>query len=273
MPLSRYDARFAALHQAGRKAFIPFTVLGFPDPQRCLASIEAMLTAGVAALELGIAFSDPIADGPVIQQATHEVLASGFGVQDALALLAQVRQRDAAIPIGLLVYHNTVAARGAERFFADVRAAGADGVLVADLPPEMAAETTAAARQAGIAPIFMVSPLTTPARLHQIATLAEGFLYVVSRLGITGSQTHFDDQLRATLAQARAAVKLPLCVGFGVSTPAAAQHMAALGADGVITGSRIIELIRAAGDDFRPAVEQFCRTMQAAIDEAVPQTA
>ncbi|QUV86201.1 tryptophan synthase subunit alpha [Chloracidobacterium aggregatum] len=264
--MNRYAARFAALRQAGRKAFIPFTVLGFPDRARCLASIEAMLAGGATALELGIAFSDPIADGPVIQQATHDVLASGFGVHDALALIAQVRQRDADIPIGLLVYHNTVAARGAGQFFADVHAAGADGVLIADLPPEMAAEMTAAARQAGIAPIFMVSPLTDAARLQRLAALAEGFLYVVSRLGITGSQTHFDDQLRVTLERARAVVNLPLCVGFGVSTPAAAQHMVALGADGVITGSRIIEIIRAAGEDFGPAVEQFCRTMQAAVD-------
>jgi tryptophan synthase alpha subunit len=117
----------------------------------------------------------------------------------------------------------------------------------------------------------MVSPLTDAARLQRLAALAEGFLYVVSRLGITGSQTHFDDQLRAILARARAAVDLPLCVGFGVSTPAAAQHMVALGADGVITGSRIIEIIRAAGEDFGPAVEQFCRTMQAAVDGTAVQ--
>jgi tryptophan synthase alpha chain len=264
--MNRYAIRFATLRRTGRKAFIPFTVLGFPDRKRCLASIKAMLAGGVSALELGIAFSDPIADGPVIQQATHEVLASGFRVRDALALVAEVRQQDGDIPIGLLVYHNIVAARGAERFFADARAAGADGVLIADLPPEMAAETTSAAKQVGIAPIFMVSPLTDTARLQRLASLAEGFLYVVSRLGTTGSQTQFDDQLRATLGRARAAVDLPLCVGFGVSTPAAAQHMVALGADGVITGSRIIEIIRAAGENFGPAVEQFCRTMQAAVD-------
>ncbi|MGQ9898439.1 MAG: tryptophan synthase subunit alpha [Acidobacteriota bacterium] len=273
MSLNRYDARFTALRQAGRKAFIPFTVLGFPDQTRCLASIKAMLAAGVSALELGIAFSDPIADGPVIQQATHEVLASGFSVHDALALVAQVRQQDAAIPIGLLVYHNIVAARGTERFFADVRAAGADGVLVADLPPEMAAEAAAAAKANDIALIFMVSPLTDAARLRRIALLATGFLYVVSRLGITGSQTHFDDELRETLTRTRAAVHLPLCVGFGVSTPEAAQHMVALGADGVITGSRMIEIIRTAGDMLEAAVEQFCYAMQSAVDGVSSQEA
>ncbi|MFQ3581355.1 MAG: tryptophan synthase subunit alpha [Chloracidobacterium sp.] len=268
--MNRYDVRFAGLREANRKAFIPFTVLGFPDRARCLTSIERMLAGGAAALELGIAFSDPIADGPVIQQATHDVLAAGFGVRDALALVADARRRDANIPIGLLVYHNVVAARGAETFFAEAKAVGVDGVLVADLPPEVATETAAAAKAAGIAPIFMVSPLTDAERLRRIGEVAEGFLYVVSRLGITGSETNFDNQLQSVLARARAAVNLPLCVGFGVSTPDAARRMIELGADGVVTGSRIIEIIQAAGDDFPAAVQQFCETMRQAIDAPTP---
>ncbi len=266
--MNRYDARFAALRETGRKAFIPFTILGFPDRARCLASVASMLDGGATALELGIAFSDPVADGPVIQQATQEVLKAGFGVRDGLALIRDIRALDADIPIGLLVYHNTVAARGPARFFSEVKAAGADGVLIADLPPETAAEAAEAARTVGVAPIFMASPLTDAERLRRIGELAEGFLYVVSRLGTTGSATSFDDQLRATLARARAATKLPLCVGFGVSTPEAARQMIALGADGVVTGSRIVEIIRAAGDDFPAAVRAFCAAMRQAADEA-----
>ncbi|OYT72092.1 MAG: tryptophan synthase subunit alpha [Chloracidobacterium sp. CP2_5A] len=264
--MNRYDARFAALREAGRKAFIPFTILGFPDRARCLASVEAMLAGGATALELGIAFSDPVADGPVIQQATHEVLRTGFSVRDAFALVRAIRALEADIPIGLLAYHNTVAARGPARFFSEVKEAGADGVLIADLPPETAAESAAAAKAIGIAPVFMASPLTDAERLRRIGELAEGFLYVVSRLGTTGSATNFDDQLRATLARARAATKLPLCVGFGVSTPEAARQMIALGADGVVTGSRIVEIIREAGDDFPAAVLDFCAVMRRAVD-------
>ncbi len=269
--MNRYEARFTALRQAGRKAFIPFTILGFPDRARCLRGIEALLAGGAAALELGIAFSDPLADGAVIQQATHEVLAAGFRVRDALALVRDIRALDANLPIGLLVYHNIVAARGPERFFDDVKAAGADGVLIADLPPETAAEVAEAAKAAEVAPIFMVSPLTGEDRLRQIGALAEGFLYVVSRLGITGSDTNFDEQLRATLARTRRLSRLPLCVGFGVSTPEAARQMIALGADGVVTGSRIIEIIREAGDNFPTAVQSFCAAMQRAVDEPAAQ--
>lgn len=264
--MNRYDARFAALRAAGRKAFIPFTVLGFPDRARCLKTVAAMLAGGASALELGVAFSDPLADGPVIQQATHEVLASGFGVRDALALIRDIRALDADIPIGLLVYHNTVAARGPMRFFSEAGAAGVDGVLIADLPPETAAEAAEAAKAAGIAPIFMASPLTGAERLRRIGALAEGFLYVVSRLGTTGSDAVFDDQLRTTLARARTFTRLALCVGFGVSTPEAARRMIALGADGVVTGSRIIEIIRETGDGFPAAVQSFCAAMRRAVD-------
>lgn len=168
----------------------------------------------------------------------------------------------------MLVYHNTVAARSPARFFSEVKEAGADGVLIADLPPETAVAAVEAAKAVGVAPIFMVSPLTSVERLRRISTLAEGFLYVVSRLGTTGSDTNFDDQLRATLARARAVAKLPLCVGFGVSTPEAARQMIALGADGVVTGSRIIEIIREAGHDVSTAVGTFCAAMRQAVDDA-----
>lgn len=240
----RYAKRFDALQRDGKKAFIPFTILGWPNRDRSMEIIEAMLAGGATMLELGLAFSDPAADGPIIQQADVETLASGFTVQDALALIRDIRQKDADIPIGLLVYYNMVLARGAEAFFQQVAEAGVDGVLIADLPPEVASEVHPAAQKAGIDLIFIVSPLTSESRLQQICTMAGGFLYVVSRLGITGTEARYDTELEALLTRIKANTSIPACVGFGISTPEQAQSMVRLGADGAITGSKVIQLMR-----------------------------
>jgi tryptophan synthase alpha chain len=240
----RYARRFAELKAQGRKAFIPFTLLGWPDPETSLAIIDTMLEGGATMLELGLAFSDPAADGPIIQQAATETLASGFRVKDALELIRAVRQKDADIPIGLLVYYNMVLARGTDAFFREMAEAGVDGVLIADLPPELAEEVLPAAQRAGIDLIFIVSPLTSPERLARIAAMAGGFLYVVSRLGITGTEERYDEQLQALLKTIKGVTPLPACVGFGVSTPDQAARMTRLGANGVITGSKVIQLVR-----------------------------
>lgn len=240
----RYARRFAELSAQGRKAFIPFTLLGWPNPDISLALIDAMLEGGATMLELGLAFSDPAADGPIIQQAATETLESGFTVKDALEIIRAVRCKDADIPIGLLVYYNMVLARGADEFFRQMAEAGVDGVLIADLPPELAEEVLPAARRVGVDLIFIVSPLTSPERLRRIAGMAGGFLYVVSRLGITGTEERYDEQLQELLATIKETTRLPACVGFGVSTPEQATRMIRLGADGVITGSRVIQLVR-----------------------------
>ncbi len=244
---NRYETRFSQLRAAGKKAFIPFTLLGWPDRDKSLAIIKQMIASGASALELGWAFSDPIADGPVIQRAAFETLALGFTVNDALSLIKDVRELDDEIPIGLLVYYNMVLAQGVESFFARAKEAGVDGVLVADVPPESADEITPMARKHGICPIFIVSPLTTEERLEMIVQQAAGFLYAVSRLGITGTEDRYDEQLQDMIASVRKKTNLPLCVGFGISTPEQAKLMLALGADGVITGSRIIQLVEGAG--------------------------
>ena len=246
---NRYDRAFARLKDLKQKAFIPFTVLGYPDAKRCLESIELMITAGSTALELGIAFSDPMADGPTIQAATQQVIKNGFTLADAFELLTQIRAAHQNIPIGLLVYYNTVICQGVAEFYRRAKAAGVDGILIADLPPESAAEVTECARANGIQQIFIVSPLTSQQRLARILQFAGGFIYAVSRLGITGVHEEHDRQLSEILPLVRQNTQLPVCVGFGISSPQKAKKMFELGADGVISGSRIIDLLGADGDN------------------------
>jgi len=235
----RYTKKFALQ----KKAFIPFTLLGWPDMEHSFEMIKTMIDSHVFALELGFPFSDPMSDGPVIQAAASDALNKGFTVDAGFELLKQVRQLDADIPIGLLVYYNLILAKGAEAFFSHAAQAGADSILIPDLPPELAEEVYPFAQKYGIQLIFIVAPLTSPERLHLILNYAGGFLYIVSRLGITGTEARYDDTLKTLLAMVKCHTNLPCCVGFGISTPAQAQAMIDLGADGVITGSRVIQLV------------------------------
>lgn len=245
----RYAKRFGKLESEGKKAFIPFTLLGWPDAETSLEIVRTMIDSGATALELGWAFSDPIADGPVIQAAAFETLASGFKVSDALELIKRIRQLDADIPIGLLVYYNMVLVQGVENFFKLASESGVDGVLIADLPADNSDEVSEAATKYGIDLIFIVSPLTTEDRLQLILKNAGGFIYGVSRLGITGTEERYDEHLSAMINRVRTQTKLPLCLGFGISTPEQARRMLDLGADGVITGSRVIEIVDAVRPD------------------------
>jgi tryptophan synthase alpha chain len=247
----RYQLRFGQLKESGKKIFMPFTLLGYPDRQRSLSIILEMIESGASALELGIAFSDPIADGPVIQKAANETLASGFKLDDAFVLIREVRKKDAQIPIGILVYLNMVSARGVERFFKEAQEAGIDGILIADLPAEGAEEVEPFAIKYGISIIYLVSPVTTPERLQIILDHAGGFIYLVSRLGVTGTSTRSqskDAGLKGLIDRIKSKTKVPICAGFGISTPADARNMFDLGVDGVITGSRVIQLIEESDD-------------------------
>ncbi|MBX7221215.1 MAG: tryptophan synthase subunit alpha [Blastocatellia bacterium] len=262
--MNRYTHRFQHLRENGQKAFIPFTLLGWPNRETCLETIQVMIANGATALELGLAFSDPVADGPVVQEAALETLNSGFRVRDAFELIREIREFDAEIPIGLLVYFNMVMAKGGEAFFREAAAVGVDGVLIADLPPDAENQTFAQARAAGIAPICIISPLTSDERLRLIAQEADGFLYVVSRLGITGTDERYDTSLQDLLERAHRVSDLPLCIGFGISSPEHAQTMCKLGADGVITGSKIIQVIRENRGNEAVALSGFLRNMVAA---------
>jgi tryptophan synthase alpha chain len=250
-------------------AFVPFTVLGWPDAERCYQTIKTMIDQGATALELGVAFSDPVADGPVIQQATTEVLQSGFDVEQAFRLLSRVRAYNASIPIGLLTYLNVVLARGAGKFFEEAARCGVDSVLIADLPPDAADEVAPHAEAHGVALVFIVSPLTSVDRLSKIAALSRAYVYVVSRLGITGVQETHDNQLEELIARAKKVTDVPMLVGFGISSPSAARNMLAIGADGVISGSKVIEIIRQDAAPGYPLLSQFLKDMCVAVSDKI----
>ncbi|MBC7996511.1 MAG: tryptophan synthase subunit alpha [Leptolyngbya sp.] len=249
---NRYQARFLELRKSNKGAFMPFTVLGWPDEETSLRIMKSMIDSGASALELGIAFSDPVADGPIIQAAAHKVIESGFTVVQALKLVGRVRKLDGQIPIGLLVYYNHIMAMGIDEFFKCASEGGADGILVADLPAESADELLEAAQKHDICLIFIVSPLTKPERLIKVVEHAQGFIYLVSRLGVTGVDERNDtkdSRLSNLIADIRKATDLPILAGFGISTPAHARKMLDLGVDGVITGSNVINVVSRANTE------------------------
>jgi len=238
--VKRYAARFAELAAAGRGAFIPFTVLGFPDAVRCEAHLD-LLAAHADALELGIPFSDPVADGPTIQRAATAALQAGATPARCLALVARLRERHPALPIGLLVYANLVVSRGLQRFYADVAAVGADSVLVADVPSEEGTPFAAAARAAGVAPVFIASPNAAAAAHDRIAALGAGYTYVLTRAGVTGVERDAGTPATALLAALGARQAPPPVLGFGISRPEQVRAGIEAGAAGVISGSAVVE--------------------------------
>lgn len=233
--------RYADLRQKlKRPLFVPFTVVGDPDTGTSLKIIQALIKNGADALELGLPFSDPPADGPVIQAAHTRALAAGVTIDQCFTVLKSVRA-ETAMPIGLLVYFNTVLQRGIDRFYTDCQAAGVDSVLVADLPLEHADEVLGAARKHQVAPVLLVSDRTTDERLKAIAKVANGYLYLTAYTGVTGKTKGVLGALVTKLIKrCRSVTALPLLVGFGVSTAEDATAICQAGADGVIVGSRIV---------------------------------
>jgi tryptophan synthase alpha chain len=237
--MKTYKQVFSELKRA---ALIPFFVTGDPDFDTSLAIIKKAIDAGADILELGIPFSDPIADGPTIQKADIRSLKSGMNVAKALEFIRKVKQyKD--IPIGLLMYYNLVYQYGVEKFFADFYRAGVNSVLIADLSIDDADEIAPAAHSAGLDTVFMVTPVTKTERMKVIASKTTGFIYTVSVLGVTGSREELSDAVEELVAQLKKLTSVPVCVGFGISKPEHAAAIAGAGADGVIIGSKIVSLI------------------------------
>lgn len=248
--MSRYGKLFRRLDAAGRGAFIPFTVLGYPDRARCREHLE-LLAAHADALELGIPFSDPTADGPTIQRADQAALAAGATPEGCLALLAEFRSHHPELPIGLLVYANLAVHRGVPRFYEDLARAGADSALVVDVPMEEAPPFAAAARQAGVAPVFIAPPGAAPEVLARIASLGAGYTYVLARAGVTGAEVAGSGPQDDLLARLAAAGAPPPVLGFGMSTPEHVRDGIRAGAAGVISGSAVVERLRAWDEGIR----------------------
>ncbi|UCG59641.1 MAG: tryptophan synthase subunit alpha [Phycisphaerales bacterium] len=237
-----YSQVFSELAKVKRTALIPFFVIGDPDFDTSLELVKTAIDAGADILELGIPFSDPIADGPTIQKADIRSLKSGMSVNMAREFIRQVKSyKD--IPIGLLMYYNLVYQYGTEKFFKDFHEAGVNSVLVADLSIDDAEEIISPAASAGLDTVFMVTPVTEPERMKLIASKTTGFIYTVSLLGVTGSREDLSDTVGSLVSNLKELTDVPVCVGFGISKPEHAVTVAQAGADGVIIGSKIVGLI------------------------------
>ena len=258
--MTRIDAAFAP----GRPAFMPYFPLGFPTPEASVDVLEALARGGADLIEVGLPFSDPLADGPVIQQATQIALKNGMTVARALAAVAALRARGVAIPLVLMGYYNPLLSYGLPRLAADAASAGADGFIVPDLPPEEAGEMLETLRATSLRMIHMIAPTTPPDRARRITQNAQGFLYLVSLTGVTGARSELPPGLQDFIATMRGLTSLPLCVGFGIATPAHALAVGRL-ADGVIVGSACVRAIGEAADPVAEA-ERFARAFRQALD-------
>jgi tryptophan synthase alpha chain len=236
--MGRLNETFAALAATRKKAYIGYALAGFPGVGDDLAFARSVL-AGADILELGVPFSDPIADGVVLQRCSELALAQGGGLERAFELARQLRA-ESPKPLVLMSYLNPLLTHGLEAFAHRAKAAGIDGVIIPDLPPEEAGGPAAALAGAGLDLVFLAAPTSTPARLKRIAKAATGFIYVVSVAGVTGERSAFDARLAATVAELRRSAKVPLAIGFGIASPESAREAAAL-ADGVVVASTVLK--------------------------------
>ena len=239
----RIDRRFAALNKQDSAALVTFTMAGDPDYATSLAILKALPKAGADVIELGMPFTDPMADGPAIQAAGLRALKAGQTLKKTLAAVRDFRAGDDATPIVLMGYYNPIYIYGVERFLADAKTAGVDGLIVVDLPPEEDSELCLPAMKAGLNFIRLATPTTDERRLPTVLTNTSGFVYYVSITGITGAAAPDAGKVAAAVARIKRHTKLPVCVGFGVRTAAHARAIAE-GADGVVVGSALVEALR-----------------------------
>ena len=250
-----------------RAALIPFFVLGDPDQERSLELIKTAIDAGADILELGIPFSDPIADGPTIQKADIRALENGITCDGAFEIIRKIKEyRD--IPIGLLMYYNLICHYGKEEFYRDAAAAGVNSVLVADLCVDDAEEVSELVEQNKLESVYMVTPNTSTKRKKRIAELCTGFIYTVAVLGVTGTRKELGNAIVPLIHSLKELTEVPVCVGFGVSKPEHAGQLAQAGADGVIVGSAVVNIIEnnlSAADYGRAELAEFIRNMRSAL--------
>ena len=262
--LEHISHAFANARAEGRAALMPYFTLGYPTPEDSLTILQAIAEAGADLIELGIPFSDPLADGPTIQRSTQVALERGMTVGRALEIIAELRSCQVHQPLLLMGYYNPILAYGVERFVRQAASAGVDGFIIPDLPPEEAADMEAACRVSQCALVYLLAPTSTTERTADIAVRTSGFIYLVSVVGVTGMRESLATDLESFLNRARRASNVPVAVGFGISTPDQAQIVGRL-ADGVIVGSALIEAV--SGSD-RPAeaAARFVRSLCSALE-------
>jgi tryptophan synthase alpha chain len=265
--MSRIKSAFERLNGESRKALIPFITAGDPDAALTVPLMHTLVEAGADIIELGVPFSDPMADGPTIQRASERALAKGMTLRKVLELVVEFRKVDATTPVVLMGYANPVEAMGLEKFAAAASAAGVDGVLIVDYPPEEAAAFGAAMKAHGMDPIFLLAPTSTAARIAQVAEVASGYVYYVSLAGVTGSGALNVDAVAERLPQIRQQTGLPVGVGFGIRDASTASRIAGI-ADAVVVGSRIIEEIeKSTAETACPNVRALVADIRRGVDE------
>ncbi|MHC4264941.1 MAG: tryptophan synthase subunit alpha [Planctomycetota bacterium] len=268
--MKTYKEIFQRLRDSKRAALIPFFVIGDPDFDTSYSIVKAAIDAGADILELGIPFSDPIADGPTIQKADIRAASGGMVVKKALDFIKMIKDyKD--IPIGLLMYYNLIYQYGLEMFFNDFHAAGVNSVLVADLSIDDAEEIYGLATSAGLETVFMVTPNTKEERMKDIASKTTGFIYTVSVLGVTGSRKNLSEKVDVLVSKLKKLTDVPICVGFGISKPEHAVTVASAGADGIIIGSKLVGMIEenlADEEKMLNQISSFLNSVRNALEQA-----
>lgn len=266
--MSRIAATFTRLNKQGRKALIPFITAGDPDPAGCVPLMHALVAGGADIIELGVPFSDPMADGPVIQRASERALKHGVSLRDVIGWVAEFRKTDSETPVVLMGYANPIESMGADNFVKAAKAAGADGVVVVDCPPEEAEQLVAMLDAVALDTIFLLSPTTSDARLKQVARLGRGYLYYVSLKGVTGAANIDVADVAQRLARIRSHTKLPVGVGFGIRDGETARNIAQV-ADAVVIGSRLVQEMESAPQDAVNRAKAFMTGIRDAMDRDV----
>jgi len=244
---TRIDARFADLKKQGRSAFVTFVMAGDPDLKTSLEIVKVLPKAGADIIEIGMPFTDPMADGPAIQAAGLRALKAGMTLKKTLAMVAEFRREDNTTPLVLMGYYNPIYIYGVDRFLADAKTAGVDGLIIVDLPPEEDSELCLPAMKAGLNFIRLATPTTDDKRLPAVLANTSGFVYYVSITGITGSVSADTAEVGDAVARIKRHTKLPVCVGFGIRTPEAARAIAE-NSDGAVVGTALIDALRATLD-------------------------
>ncbi|MDD3760517.1 MAG: tryptophan synthase subunit alpha [Acidithiobacillus sp.] len=266
--MSRLAAMFSRLQESHRTALIPFLTAGDPSTTGVVALLHSLVRAGADAIELGVPFSDPMADGPVIQGSSERALARGVSLRQVLAWVRDFRRQDQDTPIILMGYLNPIEILGMRHFAEEAADAGVDAVIVVDLTPEEAETDTALLRQAGIDPIFLLAPTSGPQRVAAVKRLGSGFVYYVSLRGITGAQQQDWDEVVARVAELRRELAMPMAIGFGIRDAATAKRLAGK-ADAVVIGSALVQLLQQAKDDedAQRLASEFLAPIRAVLDE------
>ena len=264
--MSKITALFNDLKASGKKGLIPFITAGDPSPSLTVDLMHALVRGGANVIELGVPFSDPMADGPVIQRSSERALNQGVTLRGCLDMVREFRKTDADTPVVLMGYANPIEQMGSERFATEAKAAGVDGVLIVDYPPEECVEFAAQMRLAGVDPIFLLAPTSSSDRIHEAAKIASGYIYYVSMRGVTGASHLNTQDVASNIPKIREASPIPIAVGFGINDAESARTVSKT-ADAVVIGSRIIRLL----EDSPPAqavqsLEDFIREIRVALD-------